>query len=54
MVAHELHNIARNPTSDEILWRFFLAGLPALAATLAVLWSIRRLKSRRHTEPPVG
>jgi hypothetical protein len=26
----------------------------ALAATFGVLWAIRRLKSRRHTEPPVG
>jgi len=25
-----------------------------IAATLGVLWAIRRLKSRRHTEPPVG
>lgn len=26
----------------------------AIAATLGVLWTIRRLKSRRHTDPPVG
>ena len=26
----------------------------SIAATLAALWAIRRLKSRRHTEPPVG
>ena len=26
----------------------------AIAATLATLWAICRLKSRRHIEPPVG
>ena len=51
---HELHNIARNPTSKEIWWRFVRSGPPAFATTLAVLWAIRRLKSRRHTELPIG
>ena len=44
----------RAPHIAEIAWRMFVWGTPSVAATLAVLWSIRRLKSRRHTEPPVG
>ena len=27
---------------------------PSIAVTLAVLWAIRRLKSRRENQPPVG
>ena len=26
---------------------------PTIAAAMAIPWTIRRLKSRRHTEPPV-
>jgi hypothetical protein len=46
--------IHRPPTALEMIERIFMWGIPALITTLAVLWSIRRLKSRRHTEPPVG
>jgi hypothetical protein len=48
------HDIARNPTLREVSFRFLCFGPPALIGTLAALWAIRRLKSRRHTEPPVG
>ena len=48
------HDIARNPTFREVSFRFLCFALPAVAATLAVLWAIRRLKSRRHTEPPLS
>jgi hypothetical protein len=42
------------PSASELVWRIILWGPVAIAATLGVLWAIRRLKSRRHTEPPVG
>jgi hypothetical protein len=41
-------------TGWEIARRFVLWGTPATAATLGTLWAIRRLKSRRRTEPPGG
>ena len=44
----------RRPNGSEIARRMILWFPPAFAATLAVMWTIRRLKSRRHTEPPVG
>ena len=44
----------RPPDDIDIAWRMALWGPSSVAATLGVLWSIRRLKSRRHTEPPVG
>jgi hypothetical protein len=45
---------SRPPTGWDIMRRMTILGTPATAATLAVLWAIRRLKSRRHTEPPVA
>ena len=44
----------RSPTELEIVCRNLIWGPPSIAGILAVLWSIRRLKSRRHTEPPGG
>ena len=41
-------------TGIDIGLRMAIWGPLAIAATLGVLWTIRRLKSRRHTEPPVG
>ena len=46
--------VLRPPTSREIVGRMALWGPLAIAAALGVLWTVRRLKSRRHTEPPVG
>jgi hypothetical protein len=48
------HDIARNPTFSEVSFRFLCLGPPALAGNLAALHAVRRLKSRRHTEPPIG
>jgi hypothetical protein len=42
------------PTGPEIVRRIAWAGPLSIAATLAVLWSIRRLKSRRENGPPGG
>jgi hypothetical protein len=42
------------PTASAIASRLALWGPPAVAATLGVLWTIRRLKSRRENGPPVG
>ncbi len=42
------------PTREDIAWRSVVWGPAAIAGTVVVLWAIRRLKSRRHTEPPVG
>jgi hypothetical protein len=44
----------RPPTSTEVAVRFATWGTPAIVATLAVLWAIRHLKSRRHIETAVG
>jgi hypothetical protein len=44
---------SHRPTTFNISTRVTLWGTPALAGTLTALWAIRRLKSRRHTEPPV-
>jgi hypothetical protein len=44
----------RPPASAEVALRFVYWGIPAVACTLGGLWAIRRLKSRRHNEPPVG
>ncbi len=46
--------IYRKPMAREIAWRMAWAGPLAIAATLSLLWAIRRLKSRCHTEPPIG
>jgi hypothetical protein len=40
------------PKSDDVVIRILVWGPLTIAAKLAVLWAIRRLKSRRHTEPP--
>ena len=42
------------PTASEFALRLAWAGPLSIAATLTVLQAIRRLKSRRHTEPPAG
>jgi hypothetical protein len=41
----------RPPTAIEVAYRLVVLGVPCVAATLVVLWTIHRLKSRRHTEP---
>jgi hypothetical protein len=46
--------IHRPPTALETIERILLWGVPSIAATRGILWAIRRLKSRRDTEPPVG
>jgi hypothetical protein len=46
--------ILRAATGPEAAWRLALWGPVAITAVLVMLWAIRRLKSRRHTEPPVG
>jgi hypothetical protein len=48
------YRLTRPPNYVDVACRMALWGTPAISATLTVLWSIRRLKSRRHTEPPVG
>jgi hypothetical protein len=48
------YRLTRPPNGADVAWRMALWGIPAVAATLGVPWTIRRLKSRRHTEPPVG
>ncbi len=40
------------PSMETIAWRFAWAGPLAIAGTLAVLWAIRRLKSRRENGQP--
>ncbi len=45
---------SRSPSATDIAWRLAWAGPIAIAATLATLWTIRRLKSRRENGPPVG
>jgi len=42
---------SRRPTAQEIASRLALWEPLSMAATLGTLWSIRHLKSRRHTEP---
>ena len=46
--------ISRTPTVSEVAMRLAWTVPPAIATTIAVMWLFRRLKSRRHTEPPVG
>ena len=41
-------------TAEDIARRLVLWWPVSLAATLCVLWAIRRLKSRREKGPPVG
>jgi hypothetical protein len=43
-----------SPEVNDVLRRFSIWSPLSVAATLGVLWAVRRLKSRRHTEPPVG
>ena len=44
----------RKPTDVEVARRVVCSGPLAIAGTFGLLWAIHRLKSRRHTEPPVG
>jgi len=44
----------RPPNSSEVIWRLALLWPLAIVTPLGALWLLRRLKSRRHTEPPVG
>jgi hypothetical protein len=46
--------IRRPPTALETIERIFMWGIPSIAATFGMLWTVRRLKSCHHTEPPVG
>jgi hypothetical protein len=46
--------VARRPKPVEIGQRLAWAAPLSIAATLAALWAIRRLKSRRENGPPVG
>jgi hypothetical protein len=48
------YSFKRPPDGIDIAWRLALWGPSAIAATLGVLWAIRRLKSRRENGPPVG
>ena len=45
--------VPKSPKLNDILWRSAFFGMPAIVASLGVLWAVRRLKSRRHAEPPV-
>jgi hypothetical protein len=47
-------SVERSPTPEDIGIRLTTWGPLAIVATLAILWAIRRLKSRCHTELPVG
>jgi len=47
------YRLRRAPNNIDVAWRMALWDTPAIAATLAALWSIRRLKSRRHTGAPL-
>jgi hypothetical protein len=49
-----LVEIKRRPHIAEILLRMAWSAPLTVCVALATLWAIRRLKSRRHTEPPVG
>jgi hypothetical protein len=55
-MSQERHTVYRwrSPSIENITWRVIVWGPLAFAATLAMLWTIRCLKSRRHIEPPVG
>jgi hypothetical protein len=46
--------INHSPNPSEVARRLAIGSPLALAATLAILWAIRRLKSRRENGPPVG
>ena len=47
-------NLRRRPELSEVIQRATMFGLPAVGIAIVALWLIRRLKSRRHTEPPGG
>jgi len=51
---YESTEITRSPTVAETVRRIAIWSPAAIAGTLAGLCIVRRLKSRRHTEPPVG
>ena len=44
--------VPKSPKLNDILWRSAFFGMPAIVASLGVLWTIRRLKFRRSTERP--
>ncbi len=44
----------RRPYANEITWRIATWGSESVIAALIVLAAVGILKSRRHTEPPVG
>ena len=46
--------VTRAPTWSEMARRLAWVGPLAIALLVTVLWATRRLKSRRHTELPVG
>jgi hypothetical protein len=47
-------SIHRSPNLDDVARRMAWAESLTIAATFLLLWSIRRLKSRRENGPPVG
>jgi hypothetical protein len=53
-VAKNHTTFERPPNVREIALRFVKWGTAAVVVMLGTPWLIRRQKSRRHTEPPVG
>ena len=47
-----MQTVVRHPTAPEVAWRMAMWGTPAIAATLAVLWIVRRVKSHAPSGPP--
>jgi hypothetical protein len=45
---------SRRPTAQEIARRLAIWGPISVVGTLAGLWIVRRLKSRREIGPPIG
>ena len=48
------NEIIRSPNHDEVVDRLAWSEPLAVGATINTLCAFRRLKSRRHTEPPVA
>ena len=42
------------PGAVDVAWRLAWSIPSAILLATTLSWTIRRLKSRRHTEPPVG
>jgi hypothetical protein len=50
----ETREVTRSPGASEAALRIAWSGPLAVAATLATLWTIRRVKSRREIQPSIG